>query len=261
MLPCPAPPHCPVHSFSAPLLCPQAPCASFSRSINTLSAFNKSSTLSVVPNPPLNPTQSFHLPPGLLQTCIAFFRLTRRNLAVGTHQSFLQQRSSSVSHRTLHSCQLLQAPICSQHRSCIHPRFSFFGSHHFSIQARDPPDSIFKIGSESCCSGSTFPTCSFTWRLLHSVARTPGELLGHAMPLCNTPMSFNGVEALPRLTTMALLASHGSCKHNFVPAASRLSNLQLILIEILLWVFTKPWCSFYLGLYQMPPSQRERLWL
>lgn len=51
MLPCPAPPHCPAHSFSAPFLCPQAPCASFSLSINTLSASNKSSTLSVIPNP------------------------------------------------------------------------------------------------------------------------------------------------------------------------------------------------------------------
>lgn len=158
MLPCPAPHHCPVHSFFAPLLCPQAPCASFSLSVNTLGASNKSSTLSVIPNPPLNPTQSFHLPPGLLQTCIAFSRLPGRNLALGTHWSFLQQRSSSVSRRTLHSCQLLQAPICSQHRPCIHPRFSFFGSQHFSIQARDPRDSIFKICSESCCSGSTFST-------------------------------------------------------------------------------------------------------
>lgn len=93
------------------------------------------------------------------------------------------------------------------------------------------------------------------------MARTLGERLGHAMPLCNTPMNFNGIEALPRLTTVALLASHGSCMHIFVPAAPRPSHLQLILTETLLWVFTKPWCSFYLGLYQMPPPQREHLWL
>lgn len=47
----PTPPHCPVHAFSASLLCPQALCASFSLSINTLSASNKSSMLSVIPNP------------------------------------------------------------------------------------------------------------------------------------------------------------------------------------------------------------------